>query len=120
MWFDDYDVPAARYVPRPGFVAYRGYALLNNDSLYWVVFRTEWTLNLFAHWIDDAHYRDQLCHLPIGVRRWIDRLTVLALLQGGEYAVATVDGLLKLHDTNSWGSEQSPVAVLSQAVLLAQ
>jgi hypothetical protein len=44
----------------------------------------------------------------------------VALLQGGEYAVATVDGLLKFHDSYSWDSEQSPVTVLSQAVPLAR
>jgi hypothetical protein len=65
-------------------------------------------MNVFARWVDDAHYRGLLWHLPIGVRRGIDRLTVVALLQGGDYAVANVDGLLKLHESYSWGSEQSP------------
>jgi hypothetical protein len=92
------------YFPHPGVVAYRGKALLNNDSLHWAVFRTEWTVNVFARWVDDAHYRGLLWHLPIGDRRGIDRLTVVALLQGGEYAVATIDGLPKLHDIYSWGS----------------
>jgi hypothetical protein len=106
-WFAVYDVPAAMYVPHPGVVAYRGKALLNNDSLHWAVFRTEWTVNVFARWVDDAHYRGLLWHLPIGVRQGIDWLAVVALLQGCEYAVATVDGLLKLHDSYSWDSEQS-------------
>jgi hypothetical protein len=119
-WFADYDVPAAMYVPHPGVVAYRGKALLNNDSLHWAVFRTEWTVNVFARWVDDAHYRGLLWHLPIGVRRGIDRLTVVALLQGGEYAVATVDGLLRLHDGYSWISDLSHITVLSQAVPLAR
>jgi hypothetical protein len=108
------------YVPHPGVVAYRDKALLNNDSLHWAVFRTERTMNIFARWVDDAHYRGLLWHLSIGVRRGSDRLAVVALLQGVEYAVATVEGLLKLHDSYSWGSEQSTVTVLSQAVPLAR
>jgi hypothetical protein len=67
-WFAKYDVPAAMYVPNPGVVAYRGKALLNNDSLHWAEFRTEWTVNVFARWVDDAHYRGLLWHVLLARR----------------------------------------------------
>jgi hypothetical protein len=119
-WFAEYDVPGAMYVPHPGVVAYRGKALLNNDSLHWAIFRTEWVVNVFARWVDDAHYRGLLWHLPVGVRSGVDRLTVVALIQGGEYSVAAVNGLLRLHDDHLWTANGAPVTVFSQVVPLAR
>jgi hypothetical protein len=123
-WFTEYDVPGAMYVPQPGVLAYRGRALLNNDSLHWAIFRTEWVVNKFAHWVDDAHYRGLLWNLPAGVRTGVDRLMVTALIQGGEYSVAAVEGLLQLHDDHLWTTEGTQVTVLScegaQAVLVSK
>jgi hypothetical protein len=119
-WFTEYDVPGAMYVPQPGVVAYRGKALLNNDPLHWAIFRTEWVVNVFARWVDDAYYRGLLWHLPGGVRSGVDRLTVTALLQDGAYSVASVDELLRLHDHHSWATNGSETTVLSKVVPLAR
>jgi hypothetical protein len=76
-------------------VAYRGKAPLNNDPLHWAIFQTEWVVNVFARWVDYAHYRGLLWHLPGGVRSGVDRLSLTALIQDGEYSVATVGELLQ-------------------------
>jgi hypothetical protein len=68
-------------IPQPGVVAYRGKALLNNNSIHWAIFRTEWVVNMIERWVDDAHYRVLLWDLPVGVRSGFKRLTVTALLQ---------------------------------------
>jgi hypothetical protein len=77
-------------------------------------------VNLFSRWVDDAYYRGLLWHLPGGVRSGVARLTVTALLQDGEYSVATVDELLRLHDHHSWATKWSETTVLSKVVPLAR
>jgi hypothetical protein len=79
-WFTEYDVPGAMNVPHPGVMAYRGQALLNNEPLHSAIFRTEWDMNVFARWVDDAFYRGLLWHLTGGVCSGVDRLTVTTLL----------------------------------------
>jgi hypothetical protein len=41
----------------------------------------------------------------------VDRFTVMALLQDGEYSVATVGELLQLHDQHSWATNWSETTV---------
>jgi hypothetical protein len=54
------------------------------------------------------------------VRSGVDRLTVTALLQDGEYSVTTVGELLQLHDHHSWATNGSETTVLSNLVPLAR
>jgi hypothetical protein len=119
-WFTEYDVPGAMYVPQPVVVAYRGKALLNNYYLHWAIFRTEWVVNVFSRWVDDAYYRGLLWHLPEGVSSRVDRLTVTALVQDGEYSIATVDEFLQLHDHHSWATNGSETTGLSKVVPLTR
>jgi hypothetical protein len=119
-WFTEYAVPGSMYFPQPGVVAYRAKALLNNDPLQWAIFRTEWVVKVFSRWVDDAYYRGLLWHLPGGLCSVVDRLTVTALLQDGEYSVATVDELLQVNDHQSWAINGSETTVLSKLVPLAR
>jgi hypothetical protein len=76
-------------------------ALLKNDSIHWAILRMEWVVNVLSRWVDDAYYRGLLRYLPRGVRSGVDRLTVTALLQDGEYSVATIGKVIQLPDHHS-------------------